>query len=110
MSLPVCCWCFTRERVLNEQLFFFPLPKVRYLKIIEKSGYQALPWVRYITQNGGRSGVQQQGAQMCSYALGNSWAIMCNMVGTELALMQFRESWIHEAMWQRPAKCGKVNF
>mmetsp|Transcript_56102 Transcript_56102/g.109826 ORF Transcript_56102/g.109826 Transcript_56102/m.109826 type:complete len:433 (+) Transcript_56102:191-1489(+) len=25
---------------------------VRYLKIHEKSGYQALPWVRYITQNG----------------------------------------------------------
>merc|ERR1711865_975398 len=23
-----------------------------YLKIIERSGYQALPWVRYITQNG----------------------------------------------------------
>ncbi|KHJ77090.1 hypothetical protein OESDEN_23290, partial [Oesophagostomum dentatum] len=23
--------------------------QVRYLKIIEKSGYQALPWVRYIT-------------------------------------------------------------
>lgn len=30
-----------------------PVPQVRYLKIIEKSGYQALPWVRYITQNGG---------------------------------------------------------
>uniref|UniRef100_A0A3Q2Q623 Adaptor related protein complex 1 subunit mu 3 n=1 Tax=Fundulus heteroclitus TaxID=8078 RepID=A0A3Q2Q623_FUNHE len=27
--------------------------QVRYLKIIEKSGYQALPWVRYITQSGG---------------------------------------------------------
>lgn len=26
--------------------------QVRYLKIIEKSGYQALPWVRYITSNG----------------------------------------------------------
>lgn len=26
--------------------------QVRYLKIIEKSGYQALPWVRYITANG----------------------------------------------------------
>lgn len=26
--------------------------QVRYLKIIEKSGYQALPWVRYITMNG----------------------------------------------------------
>lgn len=26
--------------------------QVRYLKIIEKSGYVALPWVRYITQNG----------------------------------------------------------
>jgi len=26
--------------------------QVRYLKIIEKSGYQALPWVRYITQSG----------------------------------------------------------
>jgi AP-1 complex subunit mu len=25
---------------------------VRYLKIVEKSGYSALPWVRYITQNG----------------------------------------------------------
>lgn len=29
--------------------------QVRYLKIIEKSGYQALPWVRYITQNGNYS-------------------------------------------------------
>uniref|UniRef100_A0A8C7P1M8 AP-1 complex subunit mu-1 n=1 Tax=Oncorhynchus mykiss TaxID=8022 RepID=A0A8C7P1M8_ONCMY len=29
--------------------------QVRYLKIIEKSGYQALPWVRYITQNGGKA-------------------------------------------------------
>ncbi|KAL8290504.1 hypothetical protein RQP46_002762 [Phenoliferia psychrophenolica] len=26
--------------------------QVRYLKVIEKSGYKALPWVRYITQNG----------------------------------------------------------
>lgn len=26
--------------------------QVRYLKIMERSGYQALPWVRYITQNG----------------------------------------------------------
>eukprot|EP00042_Codosiga_hollandica_P046407 m.487751 g.487751 ORF g.487751 m.487751 type:complete len:425 (-) comp57229_c0_seq1:1281-2555(-) len=26
--------------------------QVRFLKINEKSGYQALPWVRYITQNG----------------------------------------------------------
>lgn len=25
---------------------------VRYLKIVEKSGYHALPWVRYITRNG----------------------------------------------------------
>lgn len=27
--------------------------QVRYLKIVESSNYQALPWVRYITQNGG---------------------------------------------------------
>jgi len=26
--------------------------QVRYLKVIEKSGYQALPWVRYITMAG----------------------------------------------------------
>eukprot|EP01086_Lenisia_limosa_P000545 TRINITY_DN10971_c0_g1_i1.p1 TRINITY_DN10971_c0_g1~~TRINITY_DN10971_c0_g1_i1.p1 ORF type:complete len:425 (+),score=97.60 TRINITY_DN10971_c0_g1_i1:140-1414(+) len=26
--------------------------QVRYLKIIEKSGYQAVPWVRYLTQSG----------------------------------------------------------
>ena len=32
-----------------------PKRQVRYLKIIEKSGYQALPWVRYITQNGNYS-------------------------------------------------------
>ncbi|KAE8619855.1 hypothetical protein XENTR_v10010002 [Xenopus tropicalis] len=30
--------------------------QVRYMKIIEKSGYQALPWVRYITQSGGKPG------------------------------------------------------
>ena len=28
------------------------MPQVRYLKVIEKSGYQALPWVRYITTGG----------------------------------------------------------
>ena len=27
--------------------------QVRYLKVVEKSGYQSFPWVRYITQNGG---------------------------------------------------------
>jgi hypothetical protein len=26
--------------------------QVRYLKVVEKSGYQALPWVRYITRGG----------------------------------------------------------
>jgi len=26
--------------------------QVRYLKVIEKSGYSALPWVRYICQSG----------------------------------------------------------
>lgn len=33
-------------------IIYILILKVRYLKIIEKSGYQALPWVRYITQNG----------------------------------------------------------
>jgi AP-1 complex subunit mu len=26
--------------------------QVRYLKVSEKSGYQALPWVRYTTKSG----------------------------------------------------------
>lgn len=26
--------------------------QVKYLKVVERSGYQALPWVRYISQNG----------------------------------------------------------
>lgn len=26
--------------------------QVRYLKVVEKTGYQSLPWVRYITKNG----------------------------------------------------------
>lgn len=29
--------------------------QVRYLKVVESSGYASLPWVRYITQNGGIS-------------------------------------------------------
>lgn len=32
--------------------YHVPCPQVRYLKVIEKSGYQALPWVRYITTAG----------------------------------------------------------
>ncbi|CAN8028242.1 unnamed protein product [Ixodes persulcatus] len=36
---------------IQATVILFPF-QVRYLKIIEKSGYQALPWVRYITQNG----------------------------------------------------------
>lgn len=83
--------------------------QVRYLKIIEKSGYQALPWVRYITQNGGRSRVQPR---LYPYVqvLGNSWATQCNMVGTDLEQIQFYENGTHEAVWQCPAKCEKVNF
>ena len=34
------------------ELAFLAILQVRYLKIIEKSGYQALPWVRYITMAG----------------------------------------------------------
>ena len=39
---------------VNFEIPYFTISgiQVRYLKIIEKSGYQALPWVRYITQNG----------------------------------------------------------
>lgn len=38
--------------IVSHQELCFLFFQVRYLKIIEKSGYQALPWVRYITQNG----------------------------------------------------------
>lgn len=39
---------------LNFEIPYFTVSgiNVRYLKIVEKSGYTALPWVRYITQNG----------------------------------------------------------
>ena len=43
------------KKILMMSSVIHPLTKhtqVRYLKIIEKSGYQALPWVRYITKNG----------------------------------------------------------
>lgn len=36
----------------NKRILFATHVQVRYLKIIEKSGYQALPWVRYITMAG----------------------------------------------------------
>lgn len=41
---------------------------------------------------------------MCTYVLGNSWAIQRNVVGTNLALMQFCENGIREAVRQ----CGNV--
>lgn len=39
---------------LSFELPYFTISgiQVRYLKIMEKSGYNALPWVRYITKNG----------------------------------------------------------
>ena len=46
---------FTKTPIsVNFEIPYFTVSgvTVRYLKIIEKSGYQALPWVRYITQNG----------------------------------------------------------
>lgn len=43
--------------------------QVRYLKIIEKSGYQALPWVRYITQNGGTASACALGTPAQSFSL-----------------------------------------
>ena len=45
-----CCHAYD---ILSVLLITCAIVQVRYLKIIEKSGYQALPWVRYITQNGG---------------------------------------------------------
>ena len=45
-------WNFFHKIEQHTYIFFSFFQKVRYLKIIEKSGYQALPWVRYITQNG----------------------------------------------------------
>lgn len=48
-----------REAVKDPIRVAFEIPyftvsgiQVRYLKIVEKSNYHALPWVRYITQNG----------------------------------------------------------
>lgn len=94
---------------MTEFIFKLVPWQVRYLKIIEKSGYQALPWVRYITQNGGRSRVEPQ---LCPYVqiLGKSWETQRNSVGTNLEQMQFYENGTHEAVWQRPARCEKVNF
>lgn len=52
------------------------LSQVRYLKIIEKSGYQALPWVRYITQNGGERALPEQGgAGVTRQPRDGSWAL-----------------------------------
>uniref|UniRef100_H2VDM1 Adaptor related protein complex 1 subunit mu 3 n=1 Tax=Takifugu rubripes TaxID=31033 RepID=H2VDM1_TAKRU len=46
-----------RPITVNFEIPYFTVSgiQVRYLKIIEKSGYQALPWVRYITQSGGKN-------------------------------------------------------
>uniref|UniRef100_A0A8C5EWK2 AP-1 complex subunit mu-1-like n=1 Tax=Gouania willdenowi TaxID=441366 RepID=A0A8C5EWK2_GOUWI len=46
-----------RPITVNFEIPYFTVSgiQVRYLKIIEKSGYQALPWVRYITQSGGET-------------------------------------------------------
>ncbi|KAF7459088.1 putative AP-1 complex subunit mu-1 [Cryptosporidium felis] len=43
-----------RPITVNFEIPYFTISglTIKYLKITEKSGYQALPWVRYITQNG----------------------------------------------------------
>ena len=43
-----------RPIAINFEIAYFTVSgiQVRYLKITEKSGYEAIPWVRYITQNG----------------------------------------------------------
>ncbi|EZG70717.1 adaptor-related complex 1 mu 1 subunit [Gregarina niphandrodes] len=45
---------FRKPAEIQFEIPFFTMSKisVRYLKIFESTGYQALPWVRYITQNG----------------------------------------------------------
>ena len=43
---------FSLESSVCEWFVILYIMQVRYLKIIEKSGYQALPWVRYITMAG----------------------------------------------------------
>ena len=53
MVLLLMCSHFVMHMILSVLLITCAIVQVRYLKIIEKSGYQALPWVRYITQNGG---------------------------------------------------------
>lgn len=104
---------FSNASLIFSGLAFFW--QVRYLKIIEKSGYQALPWVRYITQNGGRLTVHPMlvlSAHMCMY-----WATVgqCSAVWWELTLYRWKSlkrgyTIEHKAMWQRPAKCEKVNL
>jgi AP-1 complex subunit mu len=39
---------------INFEIPYFTVSgiQVRYLKITEKSGYEAIPWVRYLTMNG----------------------------------------------------------
>lgn len=63
-----------------------PLQQVRYLKIIEKSGYQALPWVRYITQNGGK--VTTRRMVVHSAPMRSNWATVgqCSAIWWERAL------------------------
>jgi hypothetical protein len=58
--------------------------QVRYLKIIEKTGYQSLPWVRYITQNGGETLQTDTGYQLtvlffCRLPVENNigWTCIC---------------------------------
>ena len=49
---PVGTWGDTSDTTPISLLTGQDTVQVRYLKIIERSGYQALPWVRYITQSG----------------------------------------------------------
>uniref|UniRef100_A0A8C5EYT5 AP-1 complex subunit mu-1-like n=1 Tax=Gouania willdenowi TaxID=441366 RepID=A0A8C5EYT5_GOUWI len=56
-----------RPITVNFEIPYFTVSgiQVRYLKIIEKSGYQALPWVRYITQSGGETHTLLFANQVC---------------------------------------------
>lgn len=85
-----------------------PVPQVRYLKIIEKSGYQALPWVRYITQNGGACGppVGQVGGGAEKVPGGH--AAVPRVVLTEQPQGQGR--WVQGAEQTTDASCSLLDY
>ena len=77
--------------------------QVRYLKVVEKTGYQALPWVRYITQNGDDYRWGLRGI------FASAWTLTSCCQSAKCRGKRRAASWDDMSLWNRWTNCIEIH-